>query len=85
MHKSRGCVHASKIELDDVYVVLLGIQEKEKLFEYLRGPGLQIEVHDRDRDTSQKNDAPTIFGQHEDDSLINKASFVTGKTSLICR
>eukprot|EP00795_Rhopilema_esculentum_P002461 gene2461-18118_t len=79
LHKSRGCVHASKIEVDDVYVVLLGIQEKEKLFEYLRGPGLQIEVHDRDRDTSQKNDVPTIFGQHEDDNMINKASFVTGR------
>lgn len=60
------------------------MEEKEKVFEYLRGGGLEIEVHDRDRDVTQKADIPTIFGENEDDFMINNASLVTGKYFLQC-
>ena len=79
VHTACGSQHAAKIVFNDTHVVLLGIKDKEKLVEYFRGPGLEIEVHDRDRDLSQKQNVPTIFGSLEDDHMINKASLVTSK------
>ena len=79
VHEACGSQHAAKLSFDDTHVVLLGIKDKEKLKEYLRGPGLEIEVHDRDRDLSQKRNLPTIFGSHQDDDMISKASLITGK------
>ena len=79
VHEAHGSQHAPKVVFDDTHVILLGIKDKEKLKEYFRGPGLEIEVHDRDKNTSQKINLPTIFGSHEDDDLIDKASLVTSK------
>ena len=79
VHEAHGSQHAPKIVFDDTHVILLGTKDKEKLEEYFRGPGLEIEVHDRDKNISHKIDLPTIFGTHEDDDVINKASLVTSE------
>ncbi len=79
MHKSAGKKHARKIIFDDSHVVLLGIQDKETLFEYLQGPALAIEVHDRDRNLMLKKEAACVFGQNEDDAFIGNASMIASE------
>lgn len=47
------------------------------LSEYLRGPPLQIELHDRDRALKYSNEA-MIFGKEKDDIILGTTSFVEG-------
>lgn len=56
---------------------LLGVLDKMILSEYLRGPPLQIELHDRDRALKYSNEA-MIFGKEKDDIILGTTSFVEG-------
>eukprot|EP00794_Sanderia_malayensis_P005993 gene5993-6689_t len=79
LHKSKGRRHTKKITFDDIHVILLGIEDKETLFEFLQGPALVIEVHDRDRNLMLKKEAASVFGQSDYDRMICNASRITSR------
>lgn len=56
---------------------LLGTVDKMILSEYLRGPPLQLELHDRDRKLKYKNQA-IVFGKEKEDDILGTTSFVEG-------
>ena len=56
---------------------LLGIIDKMILSEYLRGPPLQLELHDRDRKLKYNIQA-TMFGKEKEDTVLGTTSFVEG-------
>lgn len=56
---------------------LLGVLDKMILSEYLRGPPLQLELHDRDRKLKYNN-VPMVFGKDKEDSILGTTSFVEG-------
>ncbi|XP_065909362.1 uncharacterized protein [Dysidea avara] len=58
-------------------VFLLGVLDKMLLTEYLRGPPLQLELHDRDRKLKENNE-PLVFGKQEEDNLLGTTAFVEG-------
>lgn len=47
------------------------------LSEYLRGPALQLELHDRDRKLKDNNEA-IVFGKDKEDNILGTTSFVEG-------
>lgn len=82
VHKTKGLGHASKIYFKDVNVILTGLLSHEELLEFLRGPPLEIEVHDRDRKVEEPSSSPAIFGKEAtDDKLASTAIAPTIQTS----
>ena len=57
---------------------LLGVVDKMILSEYLRGPPLQLELHDRDRKLKYNNQ-PMMFGKEREDNILGTTSFVEGQ------
>lgn len=57
---------------------LLGVIDKMILSEYLRGPPLQLELHDRDRKLKYNNQ-PMMFGKERGDNILGTTSFVEGQ------
>lgn len=47
--------------------------------EYLNGPLLEIEVHDRDRKPAEIKQKPTLFGEDMEDDKISNVSMITSK------
>ena len=60
-------------------MVLLGILDQGELEEFLQGPPLQVEVHDRDRNNELRKVKADLFGDQPEDELINNVSFVAGE------
>lgn len=48
---------------------------------YLRGPPLEIEVHDRDRNMETITKKPALFGDNEGDENVGKVSFLAYKST----
>lgn len=76
-HKSEPKEHAKNIKFNDNNVILLGTMTKGHLFEYLRGPALKIEIHDRDPKECPKKKA-SIFGSRPDDQAICNVAYTGG-------
>lgn len=80
-HVSEMTEYRKTIKFNDCNVVLLGTMNKERLFEYLRGPLLKIEIHDRDpKEISQQKSL--VFGsQPEDNSIWNNTGLSKDSSS----
>ena len=56
-----------------------GSIEPSELREYLNGPPLEIEVHDRDRIEEKKKLEPTLFGDDLEDEKISNVGTVSSE------
>nr|XP_006825129.1 PREDICTED: uncharacterized protein LOC100373146 [Saccoglossus kowalevskii] len=81
-HKSIGRSHSSTVYWEDTNVVLLGMLDEGSVKEYLNGPPLEIEVHDRDRKAEEVKKEPTLFGEDVEDDKLGNVGMVTGKRTL---
>ncbi|KAL7842997.1 hypothetical protein AOLI_G00245090 [Acnodon oligacanthus] len=79
VHRTKGQRHSSDIYFRDVYVILTGLLSTGELMELLRGPMIEIEVHDRDRKTGKPFKSPAIFGT--EDKLASTASATARRTT----
>lgn len=77
-HYTTGQVHSRNITWNDSQVVLLGTINRDLLVEYLRGPALLMEVHDRDR-CMERGQKESVFGTERRDELLGTHAFGTGQ------
>ncbi|XP_033746510.1 uncharacterized protein LOC117331748 isoform X3 [Pecten maximus] len=82
VHTSAGREHARNIYWDDVNVVLTGTLDPSELRQYLNGPPLEIEVHDRDRREEDVRLKPTLFGDDLEDEKISNVGTITSRRTL---
>lgn len=59
-------------------MVLLGVMDQGELQEFLEGPHLRVEVHDRDRDEKGKKYNADLFGDNPEDEMISNVCIVAG-------
>ena len=83
VHRTSGYRHGRNVFWDDVNVVLLGALDKGSLEEYLQGPALEVEIHDRDRRFDAKKTKSELFGEHPEDEMICNISLVGGIIIII--
>ena len=76
-HRTSGQPQATNITWAESRVILLGVLNRELLEEWLRGPPLVMEVHDRDRRIEVCQD-PAVFGMESRDDLLGTHAFGTG-------
>ncbi|XP_070594653.1 uncharacterized protein CFAP92 isoform X1 [Erythrolamprus reginae] len=76
-HYTQGRDHGTHVFFKDTNVILVGTIDPGKFNEYLRGPPLEIEIHDRDKKTEELKIKPSLFGEEPGDSLLSDISTVT--------
>ncbi|XP_056000936.1 uncharacterized protein LOC130048351 isoform X2 [Ostrea edulis] len=81
-HCSMGREQRENVYWDDVNVVLLGTLEQSELRQYLNGPPLEIEVHDRDRKPEGVKLKPTLFGDDLEDEKISNVGTVASRRTV---
>ncbi|KAM5309310.1 uncharacterized protein CFAP92 isoform 2-T2 [Glossophaga mutica] len=79
VHKTEGQPHGSHISFQDINVIFLGAMHPSDLREYLEGPPMVVEVHDRDRKSEEYSWKPTLFGEDPLDSYINFQALISPK------
>ncbi len=68
VHRTKDHDHNANIYFKDVNVIFTGLLNPGKLFEFLNGPPMKIEVHDRDRKKEKPSSTPSIFGTDPSDA-----------------
>ncbi|XP_050977970.1 uncharacterized protein cfap92 [Labeo rohita] len=68
VYRTKGHEHNANINFKDVNVIFTGLLSPGKLFEFLRGPPMKIEVHDRDRKNEKPSRTAAIFGTDPSDA-----------------
>ncbi|KAF1656362.1 hypothetical protein FQA23_0012809, partial [Aptenodytes patagonicus] len=81
-HRTHGQIHGTHVYFKDVNVLLTGTMKPGELQRYLRGPPLEIEVHDRDRNMENNTKEPCLFGEDEADENVGKVSFLACKSTI---
>uniref|UniRef100_A0A4W5R4Y7 Uncharacterized protein n=1 Tax=Hucho hucho TaxID=62062 RepID=A0A4W5R4Y7_9TELE len=79
MHRTKGQEHSTNVYFNDVNVIMTGLLSPGELLEVLRGPPLEIEVHDRDRKLEKESTSPALFGTYPDDDKLSSVVLVSGK------
>ncbi|XP_053233709.1 uncharacterized protein CFAP92 isoform X1 [Podarcis raffonei] len=78
-HRTQDRDHGSHVFFKDTNVILAGTIRRDELNEYLRGPPLEIEVHDRDKKWQDVDVKPSLFGEEPGDRRLSHLSSVTSK------
>ncbi|KAF4094081.1 hypothetical protein AMELA_G00008640 [Ameiurus melas] len=81
-HRTKGLSHGSNLYFKDVNVIFTGLLNTEELLEFLRGPPLEIEVHDRDRKAEEPPYNPAIFGTEATDDKLASTALVSTKQTI---
>nr|KAF6297574.1 hypothetical protein mPipKuh1_007153 [Pipistrellus kuhlii] len=77
VHQTEGQPHGHNVSFQDLNVIFLGAMNANDLREYLEGPPMVVEVHDRDRKSEAYSRKPTLFGEDPLDSYLNFQDFVS--------
>ncbi|KAL2807137.1 uncharacterized protein WCI35_003782, partial [Daubentonia madagascariensis] len=77
VHKTEGEPHGTHVRFQDINVIFLGAMHPSDLREYLEGPPMVVEVHDRDRKSEEYSRKPTLFGEDPLDSYLNQQSLIS--------
>ncbi|XP_051059287.1 uncharacterized protein CFAP92 isoform X1 [Phodopus roborovskii] len=79
VHETKGEPHGTHVFFQDINVIFLGAIHPSDLREYLEGPPMVIEVHDRDRKSEEYSRKPALFGEDVVDSYFNLQAFISPK------
>ncbi|CAO2605784.1 Uncharacterized protein FLJ43738, partial [Lemmus lemmus] len=79
VHETKGEPHGTHVFFQDINVIFLGAMHPSDLREYLEGPPMVVEVHDRDRKSEEYTRKPTLFGEDPLDSYFNLQAFISPK------
>lgn len=77
VHQTEGQPHRNHVSFQDVNVIFLGAMSSNDLREYLEGPPMMVEVHDRDRKSEEYSRKPTLYGEDPMDSYLNIQAFIS--------
>ncbi|XP_031757222.1 uncharacterized protein KIAA1257 homolog [Xenopus tropicalis] len=78
-HRTQGREHGTHVYFEDVNVILAGSLSPAELREFLQGPPLEIEVHDRDKRAVGGSGSPSLFGAEPEDEKLSNVGLVTSK------
>uniref|UniRef100_A0A671E149 Cilia and flagella associated protein 92 (putative) n=1 Tax=Rhinolophus ferrumequinum TaxID=59479 RepID=A0A671E149_RHIFE len=81
VHQTEGKPHGSHVSFQDINVIFLGAIHPSDLREYLEGPPMVVEVHDRDRKSEDYSQKPTLFGEDPLDSYLNFQALISLKAT----
>ncbi|XP_078270082.1 uncharacterized protein cfap92 isoform X2 [Rhinoraja longicauda] len=81
-HQTKGREHGTEISFKDINVILTGTINPDKLKEYLQGPPLVIEIHDRDRKVQPQFQPPALFGTEPEDTKLSNVGLVSNKRTV---
>nr|XP_019573116.1 PREDICTED: uncharacterized protein FLJ43738-like [Rhinolophus sinicus] len=81
VHQTEGKPHGSHVSFQDINVIFLGAIHPSDLREYLEGPPMVVEVHDRDHKSEDYSQKPTLFGEDPLDSYLNFQALISLKTT----
>jgi hypothetical protein len=79
VHKTKGEPHGTHVYFQDINVIFLGAMHLSDLREYLEGPPMVVEVHDRDRKSEEYFRKPTPFGEDPLDPYFNLQALISLK------
>uniref|UniRef100_A0A2K6V056 Uncharacterized protein n=1 Tax=Saimiri boliviensis boliviensis TaxID=39432 RepID=A0A2K6V056_SAIBB len=77
VHKTKGEPHGTHVHFQDINVIFLGALHPSDLREYLEGPPMVVEVHDRDRKSEEYSRKPVLFGEDPLDSYLNFQTLIS--------
>ncbi|XP_029772033.1 uncharacterized protein KIAA1257 homolog isoform X2 [Suricata suricatta] len=77
VHRTEGKPHGTHIYFQDINVIFLGAIQPSDLREYLEGPPMVVEVHDRDRKLEEYSQKPALFGDDPLDSYLNLQALIS--------
>lgn len=83
MHRTNYHKHGTNIYFGDVNVILTGLMKPEELKEFLSGPPLEIEVHDRDRKLEATSKTPPMLNTGSDHGSMSGAVLLKQKKTVI--
>ena len=77
---SSGRPYDRNITWNETQVILMGTLDKGGLLQYLSGPPLVVELHDRDaKPIETSDDDLVVFGQAPDDENIHRVNTLASK------
>ncbi|XP_006870576.1 PREDICTED: uncharacterized protein FLJ43738-like [Chrysochloris asiatica] len=79
VHETDRQPHGTHVYFQDINVILLGALCPHDLKEYLEGPPMMVEVHDRDLKSEEYSQKPTLFGEDPLDTCLNLQGLISPK------